>query len=192
MATAKLRKTFRYPSVDSDEDETPQALDEEEQEKLIQKLRVETEERNEEYMRMFLAIPVCSIVAYVPSLLMFSSLQAKFLSILSITSLVSTAYMLFFIPNVRLNTSRRKRRNLQIEPEPSMIDQYLGYLNGGLSFLIALNAWTIQEKNGVHDLFWTLCLLPSLVFVVIVVAKRLMISVDVDELEDLKYGYKGA
>ena len=29
MATAKLRKTFRYPSVDSDEDETPQALDEE-------------------------------------------------------------------------------------------------------------------------------------------------------------------
>ena len=68
MATAKLRKTFRYPSDDSDEDETPQALDEEgkmnleydgehdlencdlEQEKLIQKLRVETEERNEEYV----------------------------------------------------------------------------------------------------------------------------------------------
>ena len=31
-----------------------------------------------------------------------------------------------------------------------------------------------------------------MVFAVIVAAKRLMISVDVDELEDLKYGYKGA
>ena len=29
MATVKLRKTFRYPSDDSDEDKTPQALDEE-------------------------------------------------------------------------------------------------------------------------------------------------------------------
>ena len=111
--------------------------------------------------RIFLVIPACSVVAYVPSLLMFSSIQAKLLSILSITSLISTAYMLLFIPNVRPRASKRKRRSPRVEREPSLIDQYLGYLNGGLSFLIALNAWTIQEKKGVHDLFWTLCLLPS-------------------------------
>lgn len=29
MATTKLRKTFRYPADDSEEDDLPQALDEE-------------------------------------------------------------------------------------------------------------------------------------------------------------------
>lgn len=46
MATTRLRKTFRYPT---DDDDIPKDLDEEEQEKLIAKLRAENDERNEEY-----------------------------------------------------------------------------------------------------------------------------------------------
>ena len=60
-----------------------------------------------------------------------------------------------------------------------------------------------------HDGFWVLCLLPvgrwclsrkcrcsltdhAVSFIVIMLARQLMLSVDIDELEDLKYEYKGA
>ena len=96
------------------------------------------------------------------------------------------------------------------EASDSPIHQYLPYLNGALTSLIALNTLTISSKKGVHDGFWLLCLLPAckfhLVFInveiligeiavvlaVTMYAKRLMRSVDVGELEKLKYPYKGA
>lgn len=75
--------------------------------------------------------------------------------------------------------------------------------------LIALNALGFQNKRGVHEGFWLLCLLPlseypisifrgsqadtpTVSFSVIMLARRLMLSVDVGELEKLKYRYKGA
>ena len=71
MSTTRLRKSFHYPVNDSEDDDTPLALDEEgrssiylfcicgpnsgfvEQEKLIEKLREENAERNEEYLVFF-------------------------------------------------------------------------------------------------------------------------------------------
>ncbi|MCJ1292675.1 hypothetical protein MMC34_004228 [Xylographa carneopallida] len=50
MATTKLRKAFKSTMDYSDSDDTPEALDEEEQEKLIAKMRAENQERNDEYM----------------------------------------------------------------------------------------------------------------------------------------------
>lgn len=66
MAAARLRKTFRLPADNSDDDDDFEVLDEEgnpiysgidrslliicsEQENLITKLRMENEERNEEF-----------------------------------------------------------------------------------------------------------------------------------------------
>ncbi|MCJ1458875.1 hypothetical protein MMC28_009249 [Mycoblastus sanguinarius] len=49
MAATRLRKTFHYPADDSEDDDTPRDLDEEEQEKLIAKLKAEDDERNKEY-----------------------------------------------------------------------------------------------------------------------------------------------
>ena len=71
MSTTRLRKSFHYPADNSEDDDTPLALDEEgrssiyflficatnsgfiEQEKLIEKLRKENAERNEEYLVFF-------------------------------------------------------------------------------------------------------------------------------------------
>ncbi|MCJ1383074.1 hypothetical protein MMC17_006187 [Xylographa soralifera] len=53
MATTKLRKSFKFPVDNSDSDDTPEALDEEEQEKLIAKMRAENQERNDEYLVTF-------------------------------------------------------------------------------------------------------------------------------------------
>ena len=97
------------------------------------------------------------------------------------------------------------------ETPKSPVNQYLPYLNSVLSAVIALNALTVSSKKGVHDGFWLLCLVPAckprlittikvraltgvlaVVLLVTIYAKRVMLSVDVDELESLKYPYKGA
>ncbi|KAF6227732.1 hypothetical protein HO173_012062 [Letharia columbiana] len=192
MAATRLRETFQYPADNSDDDDTPKNLDEEEQEKLIAKLRVEDDERNEEYKRIFLAVPSVSAMAYIPTLIMSSLVQAKLVSLLCITSLTATAYILAFVPITRHKSLNRVKSKKRLEPMSGPVHQYISYLNGTLSLLCALNSIIFRDKQGVHDGFWLLCLLPVVSFAFIILARRLMLSVDVDELEILKYGYKGA
>jgi len=125
------------------------------------------------------------------------------------TSLIATAYILVFIPATRPESSRSAKPTHQPQTELGPIKQYITYLNAGLSFFITLNAIAFKDKKGVHEGFWVLLLLPvgkshdvhagsfqadcSIVsFSIIMLARHLMLSVDVDELEDLKYRYKGA
>lgn len=135
--------------------------------------------------------------------------QAKLVSLLCITSLIATAYILAFVPYTRPKSPNRAKPKKQLEPKSGPVQQYISYLNGALSLLCALNSITFRDKGGVHDGFWLLCLLPVgrwpwslkmavrpdrcvVSFAIIVLARQLMISVDVDELETLRYGYKGA
>ena len=136
-------------------------------------------------------------------------LQVKLISVLSMTSLIATAYILIFVPNTRPASSKKASSRRQLASELGPVHKYIGYLNGGLSLLIGLNAISFRDKRGVHEGFWLLCFLPvgehfgtlkgvfpadtlTVSFSVIILARRLMLSVDVDELEDLKYRYKGA
>ncbi|KFY60467.1 hypothetical protein V496_05318, partial [Pseudogymnoascus sp. VKM F-4515 (FW-2607)] len=60
----RLRKTFQYP--DSDDDDTPEALDEEEQAHLITTLRASATATNTLYTRLFTAFPLLLTLAYLP------------------------------------------------------------------------------------------------------------------------------
>lgn len=111
--------------------------------------------------RFFLAIPTTSVMTFFPAILTSRSLQAKFVSILAITSLLSTAYMLVFISNRRSQDHKRKRPMRYLEPETGPVHRYLGYLNAGLSLLLSLYAIGFRGRKGVHDGFWILCLLPG-------------------------------
>ncbi|MCJ1431915.1 hypothetical protein MMC27_001271 [Xylographa pallens] len=193
MATTKLRKTFKYPMDNSDSDDTPEALDEEEQEKLIAKMRAENQERNDEYLRLFLALPLVTPMTFLPAIATSSLYQVKFLSFICISSLLATGYILVFISfNEPKNRSGEPQDPDRFEPATGPVAQYLPYLNGVLSFLLALNAVGWRGRGGVHLGFWILCLQPAFVFSIIVAAKKIMLEVDINELEDLKYGYKGA
>ena len=146
------------------------------------KLRQENEERNEQFevlpyltesqllsrglltkihQRIFLAIPTTSVLAFFPAILTSRSLQAKFVSVLAITSLLSTAYILVFIPNRKAQDPDRKRPMRHLEPDPGLVHQYLGYLNAGLGLLLSIYAFGFRGKTGVHDGFWMLCFLPG-------------------------------
>ncbi|MCJ1414628.1 hypothetical protein MMC32_000955 [Xylographa parallela] len=193
MATTKLRKTFKYPMDNSDSDDTPEAFDEEEQEKLIAKMRAENQERNDEYLRLFLALPLVTPMTFLPAIATSSLYQVKFLSFICISSLLATGYILVFISfNEPKKRSVEPRDADRFEPATGPVAQYLPYLNGALSFLLALNAVGWRGRGGVHPGFWILCLQPAFVFSIIVAAKKIMLEVDINELEELKYGYKGA
>ena len=99
-------------------------------------------------------------MAYIPTLIRSRLIQAKLVSLLCITSLVATTYILAFVPTTGAKSPNRVKSKRQLEPESGPIHQYINYLNGALSLVCALNFITFREKAGVHDGFWVLCLLP--------------------------------
>ncbi|MCJ1425938.1 hypothetical protein MMC29_003839 [Sticta canariensis] len=192
MAATRLRKTFRFPTDSSEEDDDPEVLDEEEQDNLIGKLRKENEERNEDFKRIFLAIPAISTMTFLPALLTTPLVQARVLCLLSMSSLMCTAYILLFIPKINSDSANRNHTQEILQPASGPIHRYLSFLNGGLSMLILLNVFSLKGKQGVHEGFWLLCILPAVIFSITMMARHTMLDVDISELEGLRYEYKGA
>ncbi|KAL6901358.1 hypothetical protein GGI43DRAFT_404725 [Trichoderma evansii] len=92
-SSARLRRTFQYPN-DSDSD-APEAMDEQEQDNLIQTLASQNASQNETLARTLLALPILSIVAYIRPLL--NPATTSF-AIFCITSLLATAFLLYRLP----------------------------------------------------------------------------------------------
>ncbi|TLD25510.1 hypothetical protein PspLS_06098 [Pyricularia sp. CBS 133598] len=93
-ATARLRKTFQYPTDDSSSS-TPEVLDEEEQDNLIQSLSDQNEARNAQFRIAMLALPVLSTLPYL--VLLFRRPEASLIlpTLLGISSLASTTWLLY-------------------------------------------------------------------------------------------------
>lgn len=166
-----------------------------EQETLISTLRTRDQSTNTLYKTAFLALPLLSTLVYLP-LIFTSSTSAStsshpfLLSLLSITSLLSTAYTLHFIP---LTTPDTKGKTPLYRLEPgSPVTTYLPYLNGGLSALLTLIALLAWRRERVEEAWRGV--LPGVVFAVVMFARREMgvVSREVGGLERLRYGYKGA
>ncbi|CAM1510444.1 Fc.00g007790.m01.CDS01 [Cosmosporella sp. VM-42] len=89
--TARLRRTFQYPTDEDSADSQPEAMDEQEQEDLIEQLAAENAARNAQFRYFLLTLPLLTTLPYLPSLFRPST---TLLSLLSLTSLLSTAYLL--------------------------------------------------------------------------------------------------
>ena len=148
-----------------------------EQEKLIARLEHEDEERNDKFkvgnsqslqsstftsfQRIFVIIPFISAAAFLPSLLTSQLVQAKLIDLLAITSLMCTAHILMSMPSSKSQRAQTSYFGRPLEANSSPIERYIDYFNGGLSFLILLNAFSYRGKQGVHEGFWLLCVLPA-------------------------------
>ena len=100
-------------------------------------------------------------MTYLPAIVTSRSVQAKLVSFLNMTSLLATAYILVFISSKKPDLVRGKRSLTRFQDKPGPMHQYLPKLNGGFSFLLALNAIVWRQRSGVHEGFWLLCLLPA-------------------------------
>jgi len=204
QTSTRLRKTFHYPTDNDSTDSLPEVLDEEEQETLISSLQTENAARNTLYVRIFLALPILSSLAYLPSL---TKPSTTLISLLSISSLLSTAWILYALPPGKTgialldavtapkqpSPASSTSRTIPMAEDDSPVTKYLPYLNLVLSGLIAVLAMFTSARARSRENGWTvLGNLPVAMYMVVLMAKVFMGGVDVGELEDLKYRYKGA
>ncbi|POS79116.1 hypothetical protein DHEL01_v202474 [Diaporthe helianthi] len=94
-ARTRLRRTFHYPTDESSNGSTPEVLDEEEQEKLIQDLADQNATHNQQYQIILLALPILSCIPYLLALFRPST---TLIAVLGLTSLASTTFLLFSLP----------------------------------------------------------------------------------------------
>ncbi|OWT43633.1 hypothetical protein VFPPC_18164 [Pochonia chlamydosporia 170] len=199
---ARLRRTFRYPE-DSD---TPEILDEQEQETLIANLAAQNAQTNTSFTTTLLFLPLLSTIPYIPLLL--RPPPTPIIAILALTSLLSTTYILYKLPPAETGigpldawirrddippaaeTVRRLRRGLGAEKAP--LEMYLPYLNCLLVMVLAVMGLVVEGEEG--SFAWIgVGNLPGIVYGVVLAAKVVMGGVDPErELGGLKYGYKGA
>lgn len=169
-----------------------------EQENLIKTLHKENIAKNALYTKLFLAVPLVSILPYLPNIF---DPHTSLLSLLSISSLLSTAYILSYLPHNRtgltaidsLNAPKSKPGVVKLPKLGDIIDQgpvelYLASLNAVLVALLGVAGMLVRSEKA-----WVgFGALPGLAFGIVLAAKYFMASVDIGQLEGLKYPYKGA
>jgi hypothetical protein len=173
-----------------------------EQESVIRTLHQENTTRNLQYSRILLALPLLSLIPYLPTLF---TPHTTLLSLLSISSLLSTAYLLFTLPpgitsisildsfNVPPGTETQPNHMIRQIQDDGPIAQYLPYLNLGLCAVLGLLGVVVSGGLKGEVLWWGFGWLPAGVYAVVLFAKYVMGSVDPEgELGRLRYGFKGA
>ncbi|KAL4911666.1 hypothetical protein BDW62DRAFT_215614 [Aspergillus aurantiobrunneus] len=189
MATARLRKAFRYPD-DSGDDDTREELDEEEQERIIKHLKTQNEKWDSQYSLIFAAIPLLSTTIFILPLLSSATLgfSVRLLSLLSIASLLATAYTILHVPLQRPDP--KGKRPVQAPDLTAHVRKYIIPGNSGVCALLGLfYFFSSRASAGINPVAY---LVPTALLMTILIVRQVMVSVDLKPLEDLRYEYKGA
>lgn len=121
---------------------------------MISQFKEEDEEKNRVFKRILVALPLFSALPFVPTLVASaSSLQMRLIGTLGISSLLCTVYVILSADTTHATGNPVPPTSGQQTP----LRRYIDYLNGGLSFLVGLNAFYFKGKKGVDDGFWLLC-----------------------------------
>ncbi|CAK7209338.1 hypothetical protein SCUCBS95973_000405 [Sporothrix curviconia] len=214
MDTARLRRAFRYAADDEDDHSDDQeVLDEEEQDTLIQSLAEQNQRRNEQFRQLLLAVPALAAVPFLMACFRSSSSSTAMVSLLGISSLAATAYMVHRQtptktgirvldtwsgadvkgkgPAAAATFSLSNWSARRLPP----LDQHLPHLNLGLCAVLLLSIFlpkgaTAPASNTPYQL---LSSLPAVVYGIVLISKVTMAGVDPErELNKLRYEYKGA
>lgn len=208
MATTRLRQTFHYPH-DSDSDSgAPEGLDEEEQENLITHLAASDASNTQLYTYLLLLLPLLPLFLYIRQLF---STTTFIPSVCAISSLVATAYTLYYIPLPPASASSTlpskgsgKAAARDFEGRKAWLDitggggeddgpvkKYIVPLNLALCVVLALQE-LVARRGWREGMMVGGGYVPGFVFAVIMFARNELRRVDLGDLERLRYRYKGA
>ncbi|KAJ5353628.1 hypothetical protein N7541_006192 [Penicillium brevicompactum] len=178
----RLRKVFRYPEELDEREE----LDEEEQERVIEQLQSQNDARNAQYSMVFTALPLMAALVFVPSVLSPLSQLERLYSFLALTSLVTTAYIMRCSP---LQPDLKGKKPMNVHNE-RMAQIHAALVPGAsaISLLLAL----VYLSAGAYGIQPVLYLIPGALLATVLLAQRVMRSVDLASLKNLQYEYKGA
>jgi hypothetical protein len=213
MATTRLRRTFAYPT-ESDSDDPPD-LDEEHQEALLTDLQTQDETASNLYRHLFLALPVFTSLAYVPTLFTASTATQTFVALLTISIPAQAAWILYFYP-IR-NPGSHGLRSLHVGSGRSEApggmkprEWYLIVFGASLAGMLILRSlrmwwgergdedWGVVVPAGECDfILWVLTtadptLLIAVVYFLTLFVRQQLAPVDLDELRKARYELKGA
>lgn len=171
-----------------------------EQEDFIRRLSAENSSRNAFFVRILMALPLAVALPYIPALF---RPPTTLLALLGLTSLLSTSFLLYRLPHnetgiaildLGAGSPNRRPKEQQLGPDQAVspLDKYLPYLNAALVTLLFLMGMVMKSDSPSFG--WVgMGNLPAIVYAVVIIAKRVMASVDPEsELSHLKYQYKGA
>lgn len=168
------RRPFRRPSTPSDDDRDPSLeLDETEQEALITSLRDRDEQSATVYRLAFTALPALVSLYFLVPLI---TGPARLAALLGISSLAASGFSVFALPYGAATDGP--------------IEAYLPLLNGVLAAVLGLFGALEWRRGDALAAFTRV--VPGLVYVVTLAARREMRPADIAGLERLRYGYKGA
>lgn len=145
MASTRLRKTFHYPSS-SDSDSEADGLDEEHQERLIAKFQADDAQRSAYYRNAFLSLPSFGILFLMYTSIVVHSARQAWITILSISSLASSAYILKFMP-IKSPVRKGKRPIYQVEADKGPVERYIVILNVALAGLLLTAAFVSWSRG---------------------------------------------
>ncbi|KAI6871014.1 hypothetical protein D0864_13659 [Hortaea werneckii] len=186
-ASTRLRRTFHYPS---ESDSEPDDLDEEHQEQLISSLQDQDAAKTDFYRKAFLSIPLTAALFFLYTLVFNArSAQQVLLTILSLSSVLCTAYILLFMP-VQRPERKGKIPLYKIDAASGPVDKYLVYLNAALAGILLLASGASWKHRALEEA-WREAL-PSIVMALTMIARQLLAPVDIEELRMRMYDYKGA
>ncbi|KAL9095669.1 MAG: hypothetical protein Q9165_002101 [Trypethelium subeluteriae] len=197
MAAARLRKAFRYPS-EGDSDGPVEGIDEEEQDKIISKLSTQDAVQNALYTKAFLALALLPLPWYLTTLFSHPTTQDLLVVMLSVTSLLSTAYIVCYIPPRKID-KKGKRPVYIAEREEAVgpVRKNLIWLVAALCAALVIDSISVARKLG-NDESWVTdpriwwISLPSVIFGLVMFARSQMTPIDTTELQRARYPYKGA
>ena len=197
MDATRLRKTFKYPSDHEFSDYSHDEMDEQEQEHLITSLKVKEATENEQYTLIFSVLPLTVAPPFIYYLFEGSGFRSlPLLCLLSITSLVSSAYTMRFIPIYSASAPGKAQlaRPALFVDSDSPVQTLLPWLNLAIAVLLVLTSWAVRGKASAPEALWLFLLLPAVMLGVITVARKSMADVQagIGELEGKRYEYKGA
>ncbi|RAH74664.1 uncharacterized protein BO66DRAFT_312589 [Aspergillus aculeatinus CBS 121060] len=191
MASARLRRAFRYPDDLGDDEYAREELDEEEQECVIQTLKLLNDRRNSEYSIIFAAIPLLSAAIYLLPLLSSSSATIdRCVALVSVLSLLATAHIMRYLPH-RRHDSKGKRRMVDSNGH-TQAQQLLPLVNAASCVSLVLIHFVFTSKESWFSTELITSSVPGAMLATVWVASRVMSSVDIKDLETLRYNYKGA
>ncbi|CAG7917207.1 unnamed protein product [Penicillium olsonii] len=178
----RLRKVFRYPEELDEREE----LDEQEQERVIEQLQRQNDTRNAQYSVIFTALPLLAALVFVPSVLSAFSPLERLFSLLGLVSLVITAYIMRCSPL----QDRKGKKPMNVRNE--RIARFHAALVPGAGAVSVLLGLVYLSAGPSYSIRPVLYLVPGAMLATILLAQKVMRSVDLTSLQDLQYNYKGA
>ncbi|OQO02801.1 hypothetical protein B0A48_11084 [Cryoendolithus antarcticus] len=185
MATTRLRKTFAYPDSDSESSD----LDEEHQEALLDSLRDQDDARSQLYLRVYLVVPIIAALYYLFAMFTSSTARQTLISVLSLSSLLCTISILYFIP-IGAAIGKGKKPLYLVEVEKSPMEKYLPALNAALSGLLCLSALASWRRGAIEDALREAG--PAVVLGFTMLFRQQLRPLDLEGLKQARYELKGA